>query len=76
MVNGELRSKVDRIWDHFWSNGLSNPLAVIEQISYLLFMKRLDDLEQNEERRANHANETPKRLFFKEGQQQLRWSRF
>lgn len=76
MITGELKSKVDRIWDTFWSNGLSNPLAVIEQISYLLFMKRLDELEQNEERAANLSGKPIKRRFFNEDQQNLRWSRF
>lgn len=76
MITGELRSKVDRIWDQFWSNGLSNPLSVIEQISYLLFMKRLDDLEQAAERQANRTGKPMAQRFFKEDQQDLRWSRF
>lgn len=76
MITGELRSKVDRIWDHFWSNGLSNPLAVIEQISYLLFMKRLDELEEAEERKANRTGQPMGRRLFNENQQHLRWSRF
>jgi len=45
MITGEMKSKVDRLWTTFWNNGISNPLSVIEQISYLLFIKRLDDLE-------------------------------
>src|SRR3954454_8009503 len=44
MVTGELRSQIDRIWDSFWTGGISNPLEVIEQITYLLFIRRLDDL--------------------------------
>jgi type I restriction enzyme M protein len=44
VIIGELKSKVDRIWDSFWSGGISNPLEVIEQITYLLFIRRLDDL--------------------------------
>jgi type I restriction enzyme M protein len=42
MITGELRSQVDRLWDAFWSGGISNPLEVIEQITYLLFIKRLE----------------------------------
>ena len=42
MITGELKSKVDRIWDTMWSGGISNPLSVIEQLTYLLFIKRLD----------------------------------
>ena len=43
--NSALKSKIDQLWDKFWSGGISNPLTAIEQITYLLFMKRLDDLE-------------------------------
>jgi len=67
---------VDRIWDHFWANGLANPLAVIEQISYLLFMKRLDDLDLAAEHAANRTGQPVRRRFFGDEQQHLRWSRF
>jgi type I restriction enzyme M protein len=43
--NSVLKSKIDQLWDKFWSGGISNPLTAIEQITYLLFMKRLDDLD-------------------------------
>ncbi len=52
MITGELKSKVDRVWDAFWSGGISNPLEVIEQITYLLFIRRLDDLQTLAERKA------------------------
>ena len=42
VITGDLKSKVDRVWDAFWSGGISNPLEVIEQITYLLFIRRLD----------------------------------
>ena len=45
MLTGELRSQVDRLWDSFWTGGISNPLKVVEQITYLLFLKRLDELQ-------------------------------
>ena len=45
MLTGEIRNQIDRIWDTFWSGGISNPLEVIEQITYLLFLKRLDEQE-------------------------------
>lgn len=76
MITGELRSKVDRIWDHFYANGLSNPLATIEQITYLLFMKRLDDLELAAELAANRTGQPIRKRFFTDDQQHLRWSRF
>jgi len=45
--NPELKGKIDQLWNKFWSGGISNPLTAIEQITYLLFMKRLDDLDLN-----------------------------
>ena len=45
MLTGPIRSQIDQIWNAFWSGGVSNPLSVIEQITYLLFIKRLDDLQ-------------------------------
>src|SRR5579884_4001560 len=41
----ELKQKIDKLWDRFWSGGISNPLSAIEQITYLLFMKQLDELD-------------------------------
>ena len=44
MLTGELRGQVDAVWNSFWTGGISNPLSVIEQITYLLFLRRLDGL--------------------------------
>jgi len=44
MLTGDVRNQVDVIWNFFWTGGISNPLEVIEQITYLLFLRRLDDL--------------------------------
>jgi type I restriction enzyme M protein len=52
MLTGEIRNQIDRIWDQFWSGGISNPLEVIEQITHLLFMRRLDEIQELEERKA------------------------
>ena len=49
MITGEIRNQVDQVWDAFWSGGIANPLTVIEQITYLLFMKRLDELQTTKE---------------------------
>nr|WP_216654242.1 class I SAM-dependent DNA methyltransferase [Nocardioides sp. zg-DK7169] len=71
-----MKSKIDRIWDSFWSGGISNPLEVIEQITYLLFLRRLDDLQTLAEKKARVTGgviEDPKYL---PGQDHLRWSRF
>ena len=53
MITGALKSQVDRVWDAFWSGGIANPLTVIEQITYLLFAKRLDELHTVRERKSN-----------------------
>ncbi|HEY9881799.1 MAG TPA: type I restriction-modification system subunit M N-terminal domain-containing protein, partial [Leptolyngbyaceae cyanobacterium] len=76
MITGELRSKVDKLWETFWSNGISNPLSVIEQISYLLFMRRLDDEQLRKEKQANRTGRPVKDPIFPENQQRCRWSHF
>ena len=82
MFTGTLKAQVDRVWDAFWTGGISNPLEVMEQITYLLFIKRLDDLHTLEE---NKANRTKKRWRIgsflrakrkKRSYEDLRWSRF
>ncbi|HJP92388.1 MAG TPA: class I SAM-dependent DNA methyltransferase [Pyrinomonadaceae bacterium] len=76
MITGELRSQVDRLWDAFWSGGISNPLEVIEQITYLLFIKRLDELHTAKEAKANRLKKPVENPIFNSKQQELRWSRF
>jgi len=76
MLVGEERNKVDQIWDTFWTGGLTNPLLVIEQFTYLLFIKQLDDMEtENEANAALLGYENEDRIFGPE-QQDYRWSRF
>lgn len=55
--NPELRSKIDQLWNKFWSGGISNPLTAIEQITYLLFMKRLDELDLKRQSDAEWTGE-------------------
>ncbi|NTV89983.1 MAG: N-6 DNA methylase, partial [Clostridiales bacterium] len=55
--NPELKSKIEQLWNKFWSGGISNPLTAIEQITYLLFMKRLDDLDQKKQADAEWTGE-------------------
>jgi type I restriction enzyme M protein len=62
VINGELKSKIDRVWDAFWSGGISNPLEVIEQITYLLFIRRLDDIQKLAEKRPASPR-TPSRTL-------------
>jgi type I restriction enzyme M protein len=56
--NPELKSKIDQLWNKFWSGGISNPLTAIEQITYLLFMKRLDELDLKRQADAEWTGET------------------
>ena len=49
-MDTEIRNKIDRIWEYFWTGGITNPLSVIEQITYLLFIKGLDDIEIKKEK--------------------------
>ena len=75
MITGELRSKVDKIWETFWTGGLTNPLEVIEQFTYLLFIKGLDDVETKNEAEAVLLGFEPERIF-SDNEQELRWSKF
>lgn len=75
MITGALKSAVDTLWTTFWNNGISNPLTVIEQISYLLFLKRLDDAERRDESRAK-VLEIPHTPRFGPDQLKCRWSHF
>jgi type I restriction enzyme M protein len=88
MLTGEIRSQIDSIWNAFWSGGISNPLEVIEQITYLLFLRRLDDLHILEENKAARLKKPIERRIFPEGHdgkgpegkgrpyEDFRWSRF
>ncbi len=76
MITGELKSKVDRIWDTMWSGGISNPLSVIEQLTYLLFIKRLDELHTLRENKAARTKKPITEPVFTPTQDGLRWSRF
>ena len=57
LTDPKLRSQVDSLWDKLWTGGLSNPLDAIEQLSYLIFLKRLDDRENATERQATRRGE-------------------
>lgn len=89
MLTGEIRSKVDQVWDAFWSGGIANPLEVIEQITYLLFMRGLDDMQTRAENRASMLGRSVDKPIFPEGTytpegttkdaiayEEMRWSRF
>lgn len=76
MITGELKTKVDGIWDIFWSNGVSNPLTVIEQLTYLMFIKILDDNETRRERNAELLGESVADPIFDADHQNCRWHIF
>jgi type I restriction enzyme M protein len=83
MLTGEIRSQIDAIWNSFWSGGISNPMEVMEQITYLLFLRRLDDLHTLEENKSVRLGKPMERRTFPEGQDakgrdfnDLRWSHF
>ncbi|MDF1723264.1 MAG: class I SAM-dependent DNA methyltransferase [Alcanivorax sp.] len=76
MITGELKSKVDKIWDTMWSGGISNPISVVEQLTYLLFIKRLDELHTLKERKAQRLGQPIEEAVFASDQDHLRWSRF
>ncbi|MDY0149407.1 MAG: class I SAM-dependent DNA methyltransferase [Kiritimatiellia bacterium] len=76
MVTGSFKSKVDRIWDTMWSGGISNPLSVIEQLTYLLFIKRLDELQTLKERKAARTGQAIEEPIYTPKQNELRWSHF
>ena len=76
MITGELRSQVDKIWESFWTGGVSNPLTVIEQFTYLLFIRKLDEIQLLEEKKANMIKKPISNSLFSPEQQELRWSIF
>ncbi|SPB14453.1 type I restriction system adenine methylase [Caballeronia novacaledonica] len=83
MLTGTLRTQVDSIWNAFWSGGISNPLEIMEQITYLLFLRRLDEIHTLEERKAAVTKNPMARPIFPEGADSggqpyddMRWSRF
>lgn len=76
MLTGDLKSQIDRVWDAFWTGGLSNPLTVIEQMTYLLFIRRLDELQTQKEQKANLLKKKIEDPIYKADEQELRWSHF
>jgi len=76
MLTSELRSGIDKIWETFWTGGVSNPLNVIEQITYLLFIRRLDEIQTGKEQQANDLRKPIDEPIYQPHQYELRWSRF
>lgn len=75
MVTGELRKDIDELWTEFWQGGITNPLTVIEQITFLMYARLLDINEARDENREKRTGRSFMRRF-KEEEQHLRWSQF
>ncbi len=73
MLTGELKNKVDKIWETLWTAGISNPLTVIEQLTYLLFIKGLDDQQLKAEKKAERTGKPVQNPSFTKEQEHLRW---
>ncbi len=71
MLHNELKSKINKLWDKFWSGGLSNPITAIEQMSYLLFMKKLEDEDNKRQQEAEFTNEKYTSIF--KGHENCKW---
>ncbi len=76
VVTGDLKSKIDRLWDSFWSGGMSNPLQIIEQITYLMFLIRLDERQALKEKAANRSGRPISDPIYSADTNHLRWRRF
>ncbi len=76
MITGELRNKIDKLWEEFWTGGIANPMQVIEQITFLLFARMLDMTESRNEKRAARSGEPLTNRIFSKKDQPLRWSHF
>lgn len=75
MITGELKNKIDSIWTTFWTGGITNPLSVIEQITYLLFIRRLDEIDDRKQRDSS-AIGVEYRSIFPSDRPYLKWRKF
>ena len=88
MITGEIKNRIDSIWDTFWTGGITNSITILEQMTYLFFMKMLDDAQKKKEAAANAMGVKVKDPVFKVGKwhnpdfdrdvpySSLRWSVF
>lgn len=76
MITGAIKTQIDQIWNAFWSGGISNPMEVIEQMTYLLFIKRLDELQTVKEKKAARTGKPVENPIFYASHSTLRWSVF
>lgn len=77
MITGEIKNKIDKIWTDIWAGGITNPLTVIEQLTYLMFIRSLDEKELEKEQFEALTGEKQPKIFPQDEEgQSMRWSRF
>jgi type I restriction enzyme M protein len=77
MITGEIKNKVDKIWTDIWTGGMTNPLTVVEQLTYLMFIRSLDEKEYENEQMAALTDKPAQRIFPENTMgQSMRWSKF
>ena len=76
MITGTLKTNIDKLWETFWTGGISNPMTVIEQITYLMYIKRMDEEQTKMEKKANRLGKPIQNPLFTEVENPLRWSQF
>ena len=76
MITGELKNQVDAIWNAFATGGITNPLTVIEQFTFLLFLRRIDERQQLEEKKANMIGSEVQHAIYDEAHNRFRWHTF
>lgn len=76
MLTGKLKNQVDEIWEVFWTGGVTNPISVIEQFTYLLFIRRLDEIHTSRERQAMLLETEVANPIFSTEQANYRWNKF
>ena len=76
MITGELKSQIDKVWEAFWTGGIANPITVIEQMTYLLFLRRLDELQTQKKKKSVFTKKPIEDPIYLPKEYDLRWSRF
>ena len=76
MLTGNIKNQVDQVWEAFWTGGITNPISVIEQFTYLLFIRRLDEIHTNREKQALLLDAPIKEPIFFDDEQAYRWNKF
>ena len=77
MITGTIKNKVDKIWTDMWAGGITNPITVIEQLTYLMFIRSLDEKELETEAFENMSGEKMSKIFPQTSNgQAMRWSKF